>query len=64
MKLAVFVYHDIGFECLDFLVQAKDEIVAVVTHEDDPNEEIWFRSVADLARRRALPLHQPVSSRQ
>jgi methionyl-tRNA formyltransferase len=59
MKLAVFAYHDIGFECLDFLVQAKDEIIAVVTHEDDPNEEIWFRSVADLARRRALPLYQP-----
>lgn len=59
MKLAVFAYHNIGSECLDFLIQAKEEIVAVVTHEDDPKEEIWFRSVADLARRHGLPVHTP-----
>jgi len=49
MKVAVFAYHDIGYECLDCLIQAGIEIVAVVTHDDDPREEIWFRSVADLA---------------
>jgi methionyl-tRNA formyltransferase len=59
MKLAIFAYHDIGFECLEFFIQAKQEIVAVVTHEDDPNEEIWFRSVADLARRYGLPVYTP-----
>jgi methionyl-tRNA formyltransferase len=59
MKLVVFAYHDIGFECLDFLIQVKEEIVAVVTHEDDPNEEIWFRSVADLGRRHGLPVYTP-----
>jgi len=59
MKIAVFAYHDIGFACLDFLIRMGAEIAAVVTHEDDPNEEIWFRSVADLARRHGLPVHTP-----
>ena len=59
MKIAVFAYHDIGYECLDFLVQAGAEVVAVVTHDDDPNEEIWFRSVAELARRHGLPVVAP-----
>jgi methionyl-tRNA formyltransferase len=59
MKLAVFAYQDVGYECLDFLVQSRADICAVVTHADDPKEEIWFRSVADLARRRELPLYFP-----
>lgn len=59
MKLAIFAYHDIGYECLEFLIGQRAEIVAVVTHEDDPNEEIWFRSVAALARRSGLQLYTP-----
>ncbi|HKA33952.1 MAG TPA: formyltransferase [Candidatus Binatia bacterium] len=59
MKLAVFAYQDVGYECLDFLIHAGADIHAVVTHEDDPREEIWFRSVADLARRRHLPVYAP-----
>jgi len=61
MRVAVFGYHDIGYECLKVLVEGNEDIVAVVTHEDDPNEEIWFRSVAELARRHHLPLHVPAS---
>jgi len=59
MKLAVFAYQDIGFECLDFLIQAGAEIAAVATHDDDPGEEIWFRSVAGLADRHRLPVYAP-----
>jgi methionyl-tRNA formyltransferase len=59
MKIAVFAYHDIGYECLDSLIQAGAEIVTVVTHDDDPNEEIWFRSVAQLARQHGLPVEAP-----
>lgn len=42
-------YHDIGAVCLEELVAAGADIVLVVTHEDSPGEEIWFRSVRDLA---------------
>ncbi|HEY2990481.1 MAG TPA: formyltransferase [Candidatus Binatia bacterium] len=59
MKLAVFAYQDIGFECLDFLIETGEQIVAVVTHEDDPKEEIWFRSVAELGRAHCVPVYMP-----
>jgi methionyl-tRNA formyltransferase len=59
MRVAIFAYHDIGYECLDFLIQSGAEIVAVTTHEDDPEEEIWFRSVAELSRRHGLPVYTP-----
>lgn len=59
MKLAVFAYHDIGYECLKVLIEGEEEVVAVVSHEDDPNEEIWFRSVAKLATTYRLPVYTP-----
>jgi len=61
MKIAVFAYHDIGYECLKVLIDSKEETVAVVTHEDDPKEEIWFQSVAELARQHHLPVYTPPS---
>ncbi len=59
LKVAVFGYHSVGYECLKALLNTGDEVVAVVTHEDDPNEEIWFPSVAKLARERGLPVYTP-----
>ena len=44
MKLAVFAYQEIGFVCLEALLEAGGEVALVLTHEDDPGEEIWFRS--------------------
>jgi methionyl-tRNA formyltransferase len=38
---------------------SKDEHMAVVTHADDPKEEIWFASVAKLAFENYLPVYQP-----
>ncbi|MEK6563105.1 MAG: formyltransferase [Candidatus Binatota bacterium] len=61
MKIAVFAYHDVGYECLKALIDSKEETVAVVTHEDDPKEEIWFQSVAELARQHHLPVYTPSS---
>lgn len=61
LKVAAFAYHDIGYECLKVLLDSGDEIVAVVTHEDDPKEEIWFRSVAELAKAHYLPVYTPSS---
>jgi len=48
--LVVFAYSDIGYECLDLLIQRGENIRVVFTHDDDPGETRWFRSVADLAR--------------
>lgn len=59
MRLAVFAYHDIGYECLKLLIDWNEEIVALVTHEDDPREEIWFRSVAELGSKHKLAVYTP-----
>ncbi len=61
MKLAVFAYHDVGYECLKVLTDSNEEVVAVVTHEDDPKEEIWFQSVTELSRQHHLPVYTPSS---
>ncbi len=61
MRILVFAYHNIGFECLKHLIQIKENVVGVVTHEDDPDEEIWFRSVATLAADHRLPLFTPTN---
>jgi len=59
MGVLVLAYQDIGYVGLEALLQAGAEVAAVFTHEDDPGEEVWFRSVAELARSRGLPVHTP-----
>jgi len=58
-RVLVFAYHDVGFECLDVLIQRGVNVVAVLTHADAPGERIWFRSVATLARQHSIPVHTP-----
>jgi methionyl-tRNA formyltransferase len=53
-KAVVFGYHDVGARCLRVLLDAGVEVPLVVTHRDDPSEQIWFASVAELARKRAI----------
>jgi len=63
MRLIFMGYHNIGYFCLKALVEMcqdlGDEIVAVVTHADNPKENIWFAQVRDLAFQHHLPLYQP-----
>ena len=49
-KAVVFGYHDVGVRCLRVLLDAGVDVPLVVTHHDDPQERIWFASVAELAR--------------
>lgn len=59
MRAVVFAYHNIGYVCLRELVRQGHEVVAVFTHEDDPQEEVWFQSVPSLARELGLPTLTP-----
>ncbi len=52
-------YQDIGWVCLDELLRLGADVGAVVTHRDDPREEIWFRSVAARARDAGIPVLEP-----
>jgi methionyl-tRNA formyltransferase len=55
----VFAYHDVGVRCLAVLLAHGVRIPLVVTHEDNPNENIWFESVAKLARAHDLEVATP-----
>jgi methionyl-tRNA formyltransferase len=63
MRVVCMGYHNIGRICLEVLIEQcqafQDDIVAVVTHADDPRENIWFASVRELAVAHFLPLYQP-----
>jgi len=58
-RIIVFGYHDIGAACLEELFDQGADVVAVVSHRDDPNETIWFGSVAELATAHGIPVHTP-----
>src|ERR1041384_415208 len=60
-RVIVFGYSDLGYECLELLLRRKMRVVAVFTHEDKPGENLWFRSVAALAREQDLPVFTPDS---
>ena len=59
MKTVVLAYHTIGCRGLEALLRNGFEIAAVFTHQDDPDENIWFESVAELAASRNIPVHAP-----
>jgi methionyl-tRNA formyltransferase len=53
----VFGYHDLGYACIEALLQLGAPIVALLTHRDDPGEEIWWRSCAQLVQERGIPIY-------
>lgn len=60
-RWAVFAYHTFGARALEALRARDEQVVAVVTHADDPSEGDWFDSVAEIARTHRLPLFMPSS---
>ena len=59
MHAVVFAYHDVGVNCLKALLGAGIQIDLVVTHQDDPNENVWFGSVAKLCEEKKIPYITP-----
>ncbi len=59
MRSVVFAYQDVGYVCLETLLELGDEVAAVITHDDDPGERIWFRSVRQLTEAHGLPVFAP-----
>ncbi len=53
-RAVVFAYHDVGVRCLSVLLAQGVEVALVVTHRDDPRENVWFASVERLAREHGL----------
>ncbi|WP_427308398.1 formyltransferase [Cupriavidus sp. H39] len=55
MRAVVFAYHNVGDRCLRVLHARGVDVALVVTHRDRPDENIWFRRVADTAAQLGIP---------
>ncbi|QWE16054.1 formyltransferase [Polynucleobacter sp. AP-Nino-20-G2] len=59
MHAVVFAYHDVGVNCLKALLNAGIQVDLVITHQDDPKENVWFGSVAKLCEDKKIPYITP-----
>ncbi|NCO58926.1 MAG: bifunctional UDP-glucuronic acid oxidase/UDP-4-amino-4-deoxy-L-arabinose formyltransferase [Deltaproteobacteria bacterium CG_4_8_14_3_um_filter_51_11] len=59
MKAVVLAYHDMGCAGIEALLNNRFDILAVFTHKDDPGENVWFHSVAELAASKGIPVFAP-----
>lgn len=59
-RAVVFAYHDVGVRCLRVLLAQGIEVPLVVTHQDNPAEQIWFASVAQHAHWHGLAVATPL----
>ena len=59
MKAVVFAYHNIGIVGLEALLRGKLDIRAIFSHRNDPNENIWFGSVAEWGKKKGTPVFCP-----
>lgn len=58
-RAVVFAYHNVGYRCLSVLLAQGVDVALVVTHRDNPKENIWFASVAELAALHDIPTITP-----
>lgn len=55
----VFAYHEVGLRCMEALLAQGVRVLLLLTHEDDPKEQVWFGSVAALAAKHGIPTITP-----
>jgi len=54
-------YHNIGTHCLAKLIEWEEKVIALFTHKDNPNENIWFETPEKIAKANAIPVFKPDS---
>lgn len=60
-RIVFFGYSEVGNDCLSLLIERGDNVVALITHEDNPAEKIWFKTPAVAAREKGIPIFTPES---
>lgn len=58
-RAVVFAYHNVGVRCLKVLLARGVKVELVLTHVDNPQETIWFGSVAEVCREHGIPFETP-----
>jgi methionyl-tRNA formyltransferase len=61
VRAVVFGYQEIGYVCLEELLDFGVHVSCLFTHEDDPGEEIWFRRPAAIALKHNIPVCTPAT---
>lgn len=62
-RTVVFGYHTMGCLGLAALLRHGFNMVGVLTHRDNPHEEVWWPSLAETAAGRGIPVHTPEDPR-
>lgn len=60
-RILFFGYSEVGYTCLDLLLARGDNVITLITHEDSPNEKIWFKTPAVAAREHGVTVRTPAS---
>ena len=60
-RILFFGYSEVGHDCLSLLLERGDHVVGLITHEDNPDEKIWFKTPALAARGKGVPVFTPDS---
>lgn len=55
----VFAYQEIGYVCLEELIDFGADVACLFTHPDDPGEEVWYRRPVTVAEKHNIPVHTP-----
>lgn len=59
----VFAYHNVGVRCLKVLLAGGVDVRLVVTHEDNPQENVWFDSVVALCQAEGIAYVTPADAK-
>ena len=60
-RILFFGYSEVGYTCLDLLLSRGDNVIGLITHEDNPDEKIWFKTPALAAQEQGIPVFTPES---
>jgi len=60
-RILFFGYSEVGHTCLDFLLDRGDNVIGLITHEDQAGENIWFKTPASVAIQHGVPVFTPDS---
>ncbi|MDA8163322.1 MAG: formyltransferase [Desulfobacteraceae bacterium] len=59
MSIILFGYHNMGCAALRALNELGVPVSAVITHKDDPDENMWFASLGDMAKSLGIKVYYP-----
>src|SRR5688572_7681874 len=60
-RILFFGYSEVGYDCLTLLLERGENVIALITHQDNPHEKIWFKTPACAAREKGIPVFTPAS---